>query len=60
MLTKSYMKKKKKISSLINFHILNELEAAVAVECLCWRSHFLQESSRAHRVSEVTKVIKAG
>lgn len=40
MLTKSY-----KIRSLINFRILNEPKAAMAVEGLCWRSHFLWQSS---------------
>lgn len=40
MLTKSY-----KIRSLINFRILNEPKAAVVVEGLCWRSHFLWQSS---------------
>lgn len=54
MLTKSY-----KIRSLINLRILNEPTAAVAVEGPLLEVPFSPAEQHAHRVSEVTKVIKA-
>lgn len=54
MLTKSY-----KIRSLINLRIQNEPTTAVAVEGPLLEVPFSPAEQHAHRVSEVTKVIKA-
>lgn len=60
MLTKSYMEKKS--PSLINFRIWNELKASAAAAAggpFVGGPIFLLAEQRAHRVTEVTKVIKA-